>query len=205
MNKFLENFDEKIRALMNSEQLKKYNFPKSIHEIPNCPFKTFEELIENIKNKNAIVIQGFERSDTAFSLIATQWENILNYIGLITPYVVTLLVIILSFFLHNYWLLLAVTFPFIAAFFTSPQSPIKIIIPSIAFLLLSIGGFQKSMSLVFFFGGYFLCHTFLKLHRNIYSSTLFKRAFALESVFIFLHTSSYIELLDKDYEEFKTV
>jgi len=191
--------------LMNSEKLKKYNFPKSIHEIPNCPFKTFEELIENIKNKNAVVTQGFDRSGTAFSLIATQRENILNYIGLIIPYVVTLLVIISAFFLHNYWLLIAVTFPFVTAFFTSPQSPIKIIIPSTAFLLLSIGGFQKSMPLMFFFGGYFLCHIFLKLHRNIYSSTLFKRAFALESVFIFLHTSGYIILLDRNYGEFKTV
>lgn len=205
MEKFLEDLDQKIKTLMNTEKLKKYDFPRSIKEIPNCPFQSFEELIKNIKNKNAIVIQGFERSGTIFSLIATKWENLLNYIGLITPYAITLLLVILAFFLRNYWLLIAITFPIISAFFTSPQSPIKIIVPCVVFLLAVIGLFQGSTFLMLFFGGYFLCHIFLKLHRNIYSSTLFKRAFALESVFIFLHTGGYIKLLDENYREFNKI
>jgi len=205
---FLENLDKKIREVMNSERFTKYNFPKSTHEIPNCPFKTFESLIENIENMNAVVIHDMEGSDFAFSTIATRYESILLYIALMTPYVVTFLVISSAFWLHNYWLLTAIIFPFLSAFFTSPyfpHVPTKTIIPYTAVLMLGIGGFRNSMPMMFFFGGYFLCHVFSKLHRDIYSVTIFKRAFALESVFILLHTLGNIILLDKNLQEFKTV
>jgi hypothetical protein len=205
MDDFLNKLDQKLKEIMLSEKMRKYDFPRSVKDIPTCPFKTHEELLENFKNGNVIIIQGLQMSNVTFSLMATKWESVLHTISLFGPYFVSVILIILSFALSNYWLLLGITFPFIAALLTGPQFFIKLIFPLIALAITIFAILQGANGTVIFFAGYLLCHMLLKINRHVYSRILFRRAFALESAFIFLLTGGYIQLLNKKYEPFKPI
>gem|GEM_PF-6186746 len=213
-SKFLQKLECNLRKAM------RYDFPNSITQLSACPFNTMGDLQEAVRTGEAMIVEGFKRSATVFNIMATRSEQFLLYLGLFGPYLVTGITIGVGLLTHRYWLLAGALFPFAATVLTSPQFPLLFyrlcahgfsegmvkllrrlpLLAAFAVCLFALAG--GATALFVFFAAYCVCHVLTIMGRSVYSRTLFRRALALESAFVFLVSRKYILLLDKEQRPF---
>lgn len=203
MNEFCLKLDDELKSIMNSKVMRKYNYPESINEIEELPFNSHNELVQEVKNGNAHIIQGMgDISSTTFFLIAKSYEKILQYTFTSLPYLISIIFLIISFVFSNYFFLVGIIFPFIAGTFTSNFFPLKKIMPIIVIALSVIFYFLNYPTLGILCSGYLVNHFLLLRQRKLHMKVLSSRAMELESAFIFLFGGKKIQLLDKNYKPF---
>ena len=197
------NLNSKLKRIMNSEVMKKYNYPTSISEIDDLPFNTHAGMVQEIKSGNAFITQGFgDISSSVYFLIANSYEKISQYIYTSLPYIMAIAFLMSSLILPNYFFLIGIIFPFIAGTFTSNFFQFKKIIPIVVFTILVISYFMNFPTISILSIGYLINHFLLLQQRRMYMKVLYNRSLELESAFIFLFVSKKINLLDKYFKPY---
>lgn len=96
----------------------------SISEIPDFPLKDFQSLIEGILNKSFSLGIDYTMAREEAPLFYSRNKDKLLSILLVwlSTFLIPILLIILTFMLNNYWLLLGIILSFSASFLSSPYN-----------------------------------------------------------------------------------
>jgi len=200
-DKELKTINERIETLINAENMQKYDTKRPFDELPDMPFASYEELKEEIENKNAsLSIEHLRLSNTVLGLVIKKNESGMFNAALYAPFLITLMMVGLAIFLKNYFLLVALLWLPIANLFSSvyinpPLYPFRG--KYIAYLALVVGIVSLftnyTISLLAF--SYALMHLSYAFIRSLYGNILTKRALQSELIFRFFYTGGYISVL----------
>jgi hypothetical protein len=125
--------------VIDEEKVKAKNKWKNISDVPNLPFESFKNLQNLLENRTCSLGISYPAAREFSMHTNTIIGKLIVLIATLTPFLMVILLIFLSIFLGNYWLLLWTPIPFIANFMGHPMNPSRIVMSFLSFLFL-LGG-----------------------------------------------------------------
>jgi len=101
--------------MIDEEKLRLNSTWGKVSEIPDFPFTSFDELISSVKDGSYTINPSYSTARELSALIRTPIGSVINFILLLVPWLFILVLIGISIWLQNYYLLFGI--PIVALFF----------------------------------------------------------------------------------------
>lgn len=98
--------NDKVARIVDALRAKGHDIPSRVSEIPGFPCPTFDDLRSKLSRRELVLYRpGLDYSSDVFSLMATRSESALFNLSMLVMYVLPLITVILSIFVHWFWIL----------------------------------------------------------------------------------------------------
>lgn len=150
---------------------------QSVSQLEDLPYNSYSEFLDAQKNGHAQVLTRFD-SETS-EVLGTKGQKFIYLLVVNAPILVSVVVLILSFVLWNFWLLFGIPLAFIGMSFSSPFvmktfGKGLLIVATLCFLITLVNGYRTATVLI----GAYVVSNYLTHAAREYSQDIALRAVA---------------------------
>ena len=173
---------------------------KRVEDIPGFPLNNFDDVKKQFSSNQYLIAVDFIEANALAEILCGKIYKLLYHILLSTPFIISILAIILALTLKKYLLLIGVPLSFLCNLLASPYNPFDFIFKYLAFIFsliflwaLSTGREYIALLSAFFVFPFWIRRFFYFNNRN----KIMKIALNREKIFIYLYQLGKLGLINK--------
>jgi hypothetical protein len=171
-----------------------------VEDIPGFPLNNFDDVKKHFSSNQFLISIDFIEANKLAEILYGKTFKLLYHILLSTPFLISILAIILALTLKKYLLLIGVPLSFLCNLLANPYNPFDLIFKYLAFIFslsflwaLSTGREYIALLSAFFVFPFWIRRFFYFNNRN----KIMKTALNREKIFIYLYQFGKLGLIDK--------